>query len=874
MAKSKITEAARAFIGAPPVDAMRPQVVPSAKAVGAEARALGAATRRAVSPANQFVLAPALDSPRPTPRVPNKKELILDGKRTAERYVNARTAEPLDLDYRTGDKRTPFRQTPQPTNPSYRPPKPRLKPGAGPARTSTLGRVANNAKTAAAAVTNSVAAGPGAVNTGFLDSGSSTSRAKIDKMGKARQILNGVYRAPESGPGVVRRTAGAVANGAGRVADAVKAAATATGTSGLGVADRMRAGLNAATAARPATPAASAAQAGLVRRGLGATATGLGRVAGVAGRIATPLAATMSAYKSGTMSGEDRARFNKDFGVDSQTVAGDLVNNTANVGMNLGNSLTFGLAEKLGQGIGSWAGGGSFKEGWQGPTFDERGGPKPAEAGGRAPGGGAWTPSLAPSGWGDQANKENAQMTRDTTAITNANALADQMQRRSAAGGLMVAPNNRYDPDAAVYASGAVKDGGMYDKASPGTVIGQFNGRDITKAESEVRGGSLVTSSGPVAMGGGGFAASTGRSLAQQAAANGRSAVGGGVGVGGSAGAAGGQPTMQRRSDTQTGDSFGGYGSFRGQGGDPQARDIRGDLRGSDSERKSAIENIDAAIKSLTTENGGLNMRSKRELLGRYVEQRNEIATMPYDVQNRRDVEGARLDAEMSTRNADRGLDREKFQWDQTTYGIDRQDKIDAAEAARNAPPSAKELREADAYNLERRSKRDNDDEKQAADLAGQYLKSGAVTDPTEALTMANQALANLAMDTGQKFDTQSRTAGGVANIDQFNDEMSQNSDGVWSRAMAGRNPFSNNPTLNRNYDAANLEAKDYSWYNPRNLADAFVPGNQFDDSFVEGPRDANGLSPFRGLRGELEKTEFEKKRDRAAASRRSMPEY
>ena len=119
MAKSKIIEAARTFNGAPPVEAFRPAPVqPTAGAVKAEARALGAAVRRAVSPANQFVLAPALDSPRPSARVPTEKELLLDAKRTAERYVTARTAEPLDLDYRTGDTRTPFRQTPTTTNPT------------------------------------------------------------------------------------------------------------------------------------------------------------------------------------------------------------------------------------------------------------------------------------------------------------------------------------------------------------------------------------------------------------------------------------------------------------------------------------------------------------------------------------------------------------------------------------------------------------------------------------------------------------------------------------------------------------------------------------------------------------------------------------
>lgn len=41
--------------------------------------------------------------------------------------------------------------------------------------------------------------------------------------------------------------------------------------------------------------------------------------------------------------------------------------------------------------------------------------------------------------------------------------------------------------------SGANRDGGYYDRARPSQVIGQFNGRGITKAESEYRGGMLPT---------------------------------------------------------------------------------------------------------------------------------------------------------------------------------------------------------------------------------------------------------------------------------------------------------------------------------------------------------------------------------------------
>lgn len=146
----------------------------------------------------------------------------------------------------------------------------------------------------------------------------------------------------------------------------------------------------------------------------------------------------------------------------------------------------------------------------------------------------------------------------------------------------------------------------------------------------------------------------------------------------------------------QSGDSFGGYGGFRGQGGDPQARDIRGDLRGADGERKGAIENLDLAIKTLTSENGGLNMRSKRDLYGQLLRQRSEMSGMPYEVQNERDLKGAQMTNDMASRNADRGLDREKLGWEQDKFGMERRDR----QAAANAPMSIKdqlELRVLDA---------------------------------------------------------------------------------------------------------------------------------------------------------------------------------
>lgn len=208
--------------------------------------------------------------------------------------------------------------------------------------------------------------------------------------------------------------------------------------------------------------------------------------------------------------------------------------------------------------------------------------------------------------------------------------------------------------------------------------------------------------------------------------------------------------------------------------------------------------------------------------------------------------------------------------WEREKFGTERFDKY----MERNAPPTAKELREADEYSLKRRSIRDNDDEAQAATLSAQILKANPQMSPADALKQANQALADMATSTGQKLDTQSRVAGGIATIDDFNSDMSQDADGMWSRLMAGRNPFANNPTLNRNFDPAELTVREYSAANPRNLLDAIIPGNVFDDAYVEGPKNETGLTTFRGLRDANAARDFEKRRDRAAAARRSMPDY
>lgn len=64
---------------------------------------------------------------------------------------------------------------------------------------------------------------------------------------------------------------------------------------------------------------------------------------------------------------------------------------------------------------------------------------------------------------------------------------------------------------AAANVSGAADDGGFYATSSPDAVIGQANGRPITKAQAEALGGKVGRASGPVAFGpNGSYVAATG----------------------------------------------------------------------------------------------------------------------------------------------------------------------------------------------------------------------------------------------------------------------------------------------------------------------------------------------------------------------------
>ena len=741
MAKSKIIEAARTFNGAPPVEAFRPAPVqPTAGAVKAEARALGAAVRRAVSPANQFVLAPALDSPRPSARVPTEKELLLDAKRTAERYVTARTAEPLDLDYRTGDTRTPFRQTPTPTNPSYRPPKPQLKPGAGPARTSTLGRVANNAKIAAAAVKPASAAEFFNVN-----------KLEVPAAEQARRAAEADYQAARKAakPGVIKRTVGAVKgaasgawNGAAPAADAAadapKPGAAARAASRIkaaasGAWDGARSAANGAEA-KAALAAAEKLRPGAFRRTLdGAAAVArnpLVRGAATAAAVAAPILS----YAADDGAGRERAGGN----IKGDDAISNAARASGKVGAYTASGLTLNIASPSDVGQIIQAGRGDLA----GARDSYLTTPKNARG---------WARRAAEAlGFGAEGQAEYDKAQEQLAAQERISAQRAAAREAARAPGAAASdPKKTRTPDDInkifenARLSMAKQAAGVGDiDLGAGNIGGDVYGNQID-ANGNAGGGrkrnSLASSIGkfgePVYdnasisrmlarnAGPGGWnvknyggAQEATRILQRRSGAMGQAPMtpGGGMPATGgraSGGAGGGQ----------SGDSFGGYAGFRGgDNGDPQAPNIRGDLFGADSERRGAIENIDAAIKSLTSENGGLNMRSKREIYARLVEQRNEIATMPYGVQNARDLRGAELAGEMASKNADRGLERDKFQWDQDKFGIDRMDKIAAAEAERNAPPSAKELREDATFRYNEKNLRDKDGRARVADMAAQ----------------------------------------------------------------------------------------------------------------------------------------------------------
>ena len=187
---------------------------------------------------------------------------------------------------------------------------------------------------------------------------------------------------------------------------------------------------------------------------LRSAATGGGRVGSFL-RGAAPIQMGIGAVSTmGDQRSGYRDEYNRQLGIDRNAglpkqVAGD----TARVMENVGDALTFGVAGKLGRGLGSLAGGGSFMEGWNGPSQRERfaASQNPAAPAAEAPARPA--NDAATYGMPNQSVYSNAELARSESP--------------------------------------------RYNAASDDTVIGSFNGRPITKGESDARAASLQTFSGP-----------------------------------------------------------------------------------------------------------------------------------------------------------------------------------------------------------------------------------------------------------------------------------------------------------------------------------------------------------------------------------------
>lgn len=144
------------------------------------------------------------------------------------------------------------------------------------------------------------------------------------------------------------------------------------------------------------------------------------------------------------------------------------------------------------------------------------------------------------------------------------------------------------------------------------------------------------------------------------------------------------------------------------------------DPRAVEQERQSRLKDIDQALFDLQNRNGGLNMRSKRELFGDLIGRKAGLTQDAYRTQNDRAVAGARIASDVAQTNAELGeraaarrsnarqfydeLGEKSLEFDQ-----ERQDKIAKANAPLSpkdrlemAKLSADEARAADKYEQER----------------------------------------------------------------------------------------------------------------------------------------------------------------------------
>ena len=272
----------------------------------------------------------------------------------------------------------------------------------------------------------------------------------------------------------------------------------------------------------------------------------------------------------------------------------------------------------------------------------------------------------------------------------------------------------------------------------------------------------------------------------------------------------------------------------------------------------------------------GMEVDIARELAKRIKGDPNALQVTGVNVTTR----GAMLDNDMSTANANRDWDREKFgreeSWQREKFGAEMSMKRKSADSMSDymkmLQDDAKAQREDDKYGLGRRKERDGYDNERAGDLAKMLVDANPEMDPRVAIETANAHLARSAMNSGQQFDTEARVAGGGAIIDSFNDSLNDDG-GWWSKAASGRNPFASNPIRNRNYDPSDVEVNARSWYSPHKLADAFVPGNAFSDYYAEGAQVDNGLSTYVPIADANAAAAFKRRQEEAKRARGAMPE-
>lgn len=449
---------------------------------------------------------------------------------------------------------------------------------AAEAPTGLRGRAAQMGRRAAAAVPEELKLRTTAQT---LDSGAA------QRMSRARQLLNGTYgavraeRLPPSA-GATGRVSGAlrgaaegfkaapeVAEGAkqpGRVSRA--ASATARTVSGA---------VKGASAAS-ATPAAQAAMPRLLGR----------RALSLAGRTATPLAAIGSAAGSiSQATNGDRERYNKVvYGDEQSGVLGD----AGRVMHNLGNALTFGGAERLGNAASSALAGDGFAAGWNQKTVDEKiADMRAAEENPAA--------QLAPA-----SQKAAAAVNPGTGEGINWRAPVTQQELET---------NQRVRRAAQAPGVGAVNLGAS----------GIYGG---TKAAGRRSLASSVDRNGVPTYDN----ASIERMLARN----------------------GDAPLAEQRAAAAAAPQYRAPASDLRAAPSSQASGgvISGDTLGAEAERKKRMSELDSAMFQL----GSLNMRSKRDMYMSMLKGKQDLSSMNYDTQNKRDMQRAQLDQETSLANA------------------------------------------------------------------------------------------------------------------------------------------------------------------------------------------------------------------------------